>query len=209
MCLRLLRAGFHFYCCGVLILTLGIALTIQSALGASPFDSLLVGLHHTFGLTVGSWEIVVGLTMVMGNALAEKKRPEYFALLTSFVTGAGIDTWLFILGGWIAPGSWIGQFICLAIGFILMGIGVAAYLQSDFAPNPMDRSMIVLSKWTGWNVTFARALISIVLVVLSYLFDGAIGIGTLLNALFSGVMIGFFLPYVKAIRLGSEKRLAS
>jgi len=106
--LRVIRAGIHFYISGIIILTLGIALTIQSMLGTSPFDSLLVGLNRTFGLTVGSWEVVVGLTMVLCNALAERKRPEYFALLTSLITGVGIDTWLFLLGDWVLPEEWIG-----------------------------------------------------------------------------------------------------
>jgi len=45
---------YVFYVLGILILTLGIAFTIQSELGASPFDALLVGLSVHAGLTVGS-----------------------------------------------------------------------------------------------------------------------------------------------------------
>src|SRR5690625_3780381 len=67
--LRLLKSGFHFYIIGIVILTFGIALSIQSTLGTSPFDALLVGLHRTIGLTIGSWEIVVGFAMVLGNAV--------------------------------------------------------------------------------------------------------------------------------------------
>lgn len=203
--MRLIRAGIHFYLIGIIILTLGIALTIQSALGASPFDALLVGLHRTFGLTIGSWEIVVGLSMVLCNAVAEKKRPEYFAVVTSLATGIGIDTWLFLLGDWIVPVTWLGQSITLGIGIILIGLGVAFYLQSDIAPNPMDRSMLIVSDLTGWKVTYSRALISVGLVIVAFLFNGAIGIGTLINALISGVLISFFLPYVKRLKFGGRK----
>lgn len=199
--MRLIRAGFHFYIIGIVILTLGIALTIQSTLGTSPFDALLVGLNRTFGLTVGSWEVVVGLTMLLGNALAERKRPEFYAILTSLITGIGIDSWLFLLGNWLVPVTWLGQFICLGLGIIFTGMGVASYLQSNFAPNPMDRSMLVVSELTGWGVSYSRAFISVILVVIAYFFDGAIGIGTLINALVSGVLIGFFSPYVEAIKM--------
>lgn len=199
--MRLIRAGFHFYIIGIIILTLGIALTIQSTLGTSPFDALLVGLHRTFGLTVGSWEVVVGLTMLLGNALAERKKPEFYAILTSLITGIGIDSWLFLLGNWVNPVTWLGQSVCLGLGIIFTGMGVASYLQSNFAPNPMDRSMLVVSELTGWSVSYSRALISVILVVIAYFFDGAIGIGTLINALVSGVLISFFLPYVEAIKM--------
>lgn len=198
--LRFLRTGFHFYFIGIAILTLGTALAIQSSLGTSPFDAFLVGLYRTFGLSVGTWEIVVGFTMIVCNALAERKKPEYFALITSLVTGIGIDTWLFLLGDWLIPETWIGQTICLVLGIICTALGVAAYLHSNFAPIPLDRSMLVVTNLTGLNVSYSRALISIVFVVIAYFFDGAIGIGTLLNALISGVLIGFFLPYITLIK---------
>ncbi|ALX48892.1 YczE/YyaS/YitT family protein [Lentibacillus amyloliquefaciens] len=204
--MRLIRAGVHFYLTGLIILTLGIALTIQSTMGASPFDALLVGLHRTFGLTVGSFEIVVGLTMVLGNALAERKRPEFFALITSLVTGIGIDTWLFLLEGVVAPITWYGEWSALLAGTILMALGVAFYLQSDIAPNPLDRSMLVISSLTGWNVSYSRAAISVVLVILAISFSGAVGIGTLINALFGGFIISFFLPYVRILKNSLRKR---
>src|SRR5699024_6190785 len=159
--MRLIRAGVHFYLTGLVILTLGIALTIQSTMGASPFDALLVGLHRTFGLTVGSFEIIVGLTMVLGNALAERKRPEFFALITSLVTGIGIDSCLFVLGDIVNPVMWYGEWAALLLGTILMALGVAFYLQSKIAPNPLDRSMLVISSLTGWNVSYSRAAISV------------------------------------------------
>ncbi|WP_228551031.1 YczE/YyaS/YitT family protein [Sporosarcina cascadiensis] len=199
--MRLLQAGFHNYLIGLIVLTLGITFTIQSALGASPFDALLVGLYRTFGLTIGSWEIVVGASLVLCNAIADKKRPEYYALITSFVTGLGIDAWLFLLRDWIVPHTWIGQWTCVVLGIVLIGLGVAIYLQSSFAPNPMDRSMLILSRLTGLSTTYARAIISIILVIIAFFFDGAIGIGTLVNALFTGVFISLFIPYIKAMTI--------
>lgn len=194
-----IRNGFYYYLIGILIFTLGIVLTIQSRLGASPFDALLVGLHRTIGLTVGSWEIVVGLSMILCNAVAERKRPEYIALLTSFVTGIGIDSWLLLFND-LMPQSLFMQYLYLVIGILLIGLGIATYLQSTIAPNPMDRSMLIFSDLTGWSVTYTRAIISIILVILAFFFNGAIGIGTLINALVSGVLISFFIPYIKKLK---------
>lgn len=193
--LRLLR-GLHIYLLGIVVLTLGIALTVQSALGTSPFDALLVGLYRTFGLTIGSWEIVVGGTLIVINAILERRRPEFFAFLTSLVTGIGIDLWLFMIDSWLIPGTLIGQFMCLMVGIFLIALGVSIYLQTDIAPNPLDRTMLVIDQLTGWGITYARALISIILAIVAFLFGGAIGIGTLINALFSGMVIQYLLKYV-------------
>lgn len=205
-CLRLLRSGFHFYFLGIIILTMGIAFSIQSFLGTSPFDALLVGLYRTFGLSIGSWEIVVGVTMIMCNALVERKRPEYFAILTSLITGVGIDTWMLLLSDRIVPQTWVGQYIYLIIGIVLTALGVATYLQSQIAPNPLDRSMLIISKITGWSVSYARTLINVILVIIAFFFDGAIGIGTLINALIAGMIINFFLPYLQRARATTDEK---
>src|SRR5699024_4821586 len=62
-----------------------------------------------------------------------------------------------------------------------------------------DGTMLVVSKLTGKDFMYSRALISIVLVTLAFFFDGAIGIGTLINALFSGLIISLFLPHVERL----------
>ena len=195
--MRLLRAGLHFYIIGLIILTLGIALTILSLLGTSPYDSLLVGLNRTFGFTVGTWEIVVGVSMFIFNSIAEKRRPEYFALITSIITGIGIDTWLFLLNDLVLPTTLLSKFIFYGFGLFFTCLGTALYLQSSIAPNPLDGTMLVVSKLTGKDFMYSRALISIVLVTLAFFFDGAIGIGTLINALFSGLIISLFIPHVE------------
>lgn len=187
---------FLFYTLGILVLTFGIALTIQSNMGTGPFDALLVGLFKTFGVTIGSWEIVVGLLMVLFNAFAERRRPEYLALLTSFVTGICIDFWLFVISDWVHPHQIISKIFCLVLGLIIGGLGIAVNLQADFAPNPMDRSMQVVRNITGLDIAISRALISIVLIILAFIFHGPIAIGTILSALFTGTAIKFFIPYV-------------
>lgn len=86
---------YVFYVLGILILTLGIAFTIQSDLGASPFDALLVGLSIHVGLTVGSWEVIIALLFIGCNSFLKSQRPEVSGMLTAFITGIGIDMWLF------------------------------------------------------------------------------------------------------------------
>src|SRR5699024_11203785 len=143
--MRLLRAGLHFYIVGLIILTLGIALTILSLLGTSLYDSLLVGLNRTFGFTVGTWEIVVGVSMFIVNSIAEQICPEYFALITSIITGIGIDTLLFLLNDLVLPTTLLSKFIFYGFGLFFTSLGTTLYLQSSLAPNPLDGTMLVVS----------------------------------------------------------------
>ncbi|WP_101843654.1 YitT family protein [Halobacillus sp. Marseille-P3879] len=184
-----------FYIIGIIIMTFGIALTIHSHLGTSPFDALLVGLYRTFGLTIGSWEVVVAFSLILFNALAERKKPEFFAIITALVTGFFIDVWVFSTEAWIEPETAGMQLTCLLFGLFFAGLGIAVNLQADFAPNPFDRTMLVVKKLTGLNVSISRALVSLVLAAIAFLFNGPIGVGTVIITLFSGIVIHFFMPF--------------
>lgn len=207
--MKTLRQELPFYILGLFLLTLGIAITIHSELGTSPIDALLVGLHRTFGLTIGSWEIIIGTIMILGNAAALRKKPEFWAIATSFVTGIGIDFWLWIIGNQMVPSSIGNQWFYLVTGLIVSTLGISFYLQAKLAPNPLDSSMMALSKLTGWKVSYSRAVLSVILVLIALSFSGPVGIGTLLNAVLSGVLIGLFLPYIGQIKKGIQKRVKS
>lgn len=198
--MRLLRSGIHFYLIGVLILTFGIALSILSTLGASPYDALSVGLFRTFGLTIGSWEVIVGMFLICLNAITAKEKPEFFALITSIITGIGIDFWYFCLNYIFSFNSLLSQTTSLILGIVITSFGIAIYLQSTIAPNPMDRSMLVISQLTRLNLTYSRLLISVILVTLALFFGGAVGIGTIINALISGWLIHLFYPFATHLK---------
>ena len=193
---RLSKTKYIFYGLGIFILTLGISFTIQSDLGTSPFDALLVGLSIRIGLTVGSWEIIIALLLIFCNSILKRKRPEFLGLLTSFITGFGIDLWLFILHHLITPEQWFSKVVCFVIGLIIIGVGSAIYLQTNFAPIPVDHLMLIIRELTGMNLFISKTLIYLLFLIMANQFNGPIGIGTILTVCFGGPILNYFMPMV-------------
>lgn len=185
---------YVFYVVGILILTLGISLTIQSKLGTSPFDALLVGLSKNVGLTVGIWEILLALLLIGSNSLLARKRPEILGLLTALITGIGIDIWLFLLHDVVSPDLWFSQAVCFITGLVIVGLGTATYLHTNFAPIPVDRLTLIIKELTRKTVFFSRTLIYILFLMLAIIFNGPIGVGTLLTVCLGGYILHFFMP---------------
>jgi len=185
---------YVFYVVGILILTLGISLTIQSKLGTSPFDALLVGLSKNVGLTVGSWEIILALLLIGSNSLLARQRPEILGLVTAFITGIGIDMWLFLLHDIVSPDLWFSQAVCFTTGLVVVGLGTATYLHTNFAPIPVDRLTLIIKELTRKTVFFSRTLIYILFLMLAIIFNGPIGVGTLLTVCLGGYILHFFMP---------------
>lgn len=184
---------------GILILTLGVSLTIQSNLGTSPFDALLVGLSKSAGLSVGSWEIIIAVIVIACNASLKRQKPEIMGLLTAFITGIGIDLWLFFLHNLITPELWHSRMVCFGIGLIVIGFGTAVYLQTNFAPIPIDRLTFVIQELTRTNLLISRTFIYLLFLTLAMLFNGPIGIGTVLTVCLGGFILNYFMPIAKRL----------
>lgn len=191
---------FLFYVIGLFILTLGISMTIVSGLGTSPFDALNVGLSKTIGLTVGSWEFLNGLIMLFINALISKGKPDFLALLTALLTGIGIDIWLLLMHSTYIPSAFIGQFIFLLGGVVIIGLGIATYLQADFAPIPVDGLMIALKNRLHISLAMGKLLVGAIMLVLAFIFNGPINWGTILVLMLAGPSIGLFYPKLRYVK---------
>lgn len=190
-----------FYIIGILILTFGIALTIEANLGASPIDALLVGLHNSFGLTVGSWEYIIAIFLLIINSIIVGKRPQLLALSTAILVGIGIDFWLKIFAPTdIFTGIWINIF-ALMFGTFLCSVGIATYLQADFLPSPFDETMLVISQKFKLSLFVAKTILMTFFLILAFLFNGPVAIGTIIILIISGPIIGWAFPIMKALKI--------
>ncbi|ASR47487.1 YczE/YyaS/YitT family protein [Paenibacillus kribbensis] len=190
---------YIFFVLGIFILSLGISFTIQSDLGTSPFDALLVGLSINVGLTVGSWEIIIAIILICCNSLLKRQRPEVLGLLTAFITGIGIDMWLFLLHNLITPELWYSKVVCFGIGLVVVGLGTAIYLQTNFAPIPVDRLTIIIQELTRTNLFFSRTFIYLIFLIIAVILNGPIGVGTLLTVCLGGLILNCFMPFTEKV----------
>lgn len=190
---------FFFYVLGIFILTFGISFTIQSDLGTSPFDAVIVGLSKNAGLTVGSWEIILAFLLICCNSLLKRQRPEFLGMLTAFITGIGIDMWLFLFHSLITPELWYSKAVFLGVGLVVTGLGTATYLHTNVAPIPVDRLTLIIKELTKTNVFFSRTFIYLVFLIVAMMLKGPIGVGTLLTVCLGGIILHFFMPFTEKI----------
>ena len=197
---------YIFYGLGILILSLGISLTIQSGLGTSPFDALLVGLSKEVGLTVGSWEVLISVILLICNAILTRKKPILLGLITAFITGIGIDLWLFVVKNTLYLNALLSKLICFGIGLVLIGLGTAIYLQTKFASTPIDHLTLIIRDLSKRTILFSRTLVYALFLVLAIIFKGPIGIGTLLTVCLGGMILHVFMPIVERHFLSKKRR---
>jgi hypothetical protein len=112
--------------------------------------------------------------------------------LTALATGLCIDTWLWVIEHWLQVGH-LSNFIYFIVGMFVSGLGTAMYLRARFARIPVDHLMVIIQLLTKKSVMYSRTFLYIVFLVLSFLFQGPIGIGTVLTVCFGGAILHFFM----------------
>jgi uncharacterized protein len=196
-----------FWLLGIIILSLGASLTIKANMGVGAWDALNVGLSRIYGFTVGSFVIIIGIILLFVNAVLLKSRPDYMAVFTFFIIGSLIDFWMLIVLRNFEPNEFMLKLVTLVVGLLIIGLGVAMYLQPKFPLNPIDNFMMGVSMRLGVSLVVAKTIGELIALVLALIVKGPIGYGTIIVTIGIGPSIQLFVPFIEkvATRLNVKK----
>lgn len=191
-----------FFFVGILIATLGIAVMYEAeTLGVGAYDALNKGLSNSFGHSVGFWVNVNGMILIAIEAVIRRGVPRFLAIIPLLLVGICVDFWIVVLES-VQPSPGIGELIAWLLGMLLMGLGVAIYLQPKFVPPPPELILMSVSGNFNLSIRMTKTIIEVIMLSLALLVDGPIGIGTIIITLSIGPTIQFF--FSKANRLYSR-----
>ncbi|MGV2442221.1 YitT family protein, partial [Bacillus atrophaeus ATCC 9372] len=81
-----------------------------------------------------------------------------------------------------------------SLGVLLIGYGVGVYVSAGLGAGPRDSLMMLISEKTGWNVQWVRNGIELTILAVAWGMGGPIGIGTIITAILTGLILRFSLP---------------
>ena len=174
---------------GLVLFGVGIGLMLQSGLGVPPWDVLHQGLARRFGLTVGTWSIIVSVAVLL---LWLPLRQPYGlgTLLNAIIIGVVIDlTGAFIPAAEVTGVAWA----MVLAGVVLIGIASGLYIGANLGPGPRDGLMTGIAR-RGPSIRLTRAVIEITVLTLGWILGGTFGLGTIVFALAIGPLVQYFLP---------------
>ncbi|RAZ80851.1 YitT family protein [Planococcus halotolerans] len=195
--MRTLFYRWLFFLSGLIILALGFTMIIKAnKLGIGPWDVLHVGLFMNFGLTIGTWSILVAFILIIISTISQRRLPQIGTFLNMILIGVFIDIYYFLIPD--IP-SITGQVLILIGGIIVSGFGVGIYVAPKIGAGPRDSLMLVLMQKTGLSVTVVRAGIEITAALIGWALGGPVGIGTIAVALLTGRIVQYTLPQAEAL----------
>src|SRR5699024_6606689 len=176
----LLFIRWFVYSCGIILFSLGICLTINvKHLGVQSWDVLHIGLYETFGLTIGSWSIIIGMCLV-GIAFAiNRSLVQLGTFLNIIFVGMFVDLFLWLDFLPKATHTWLDM-ITITVGILIMGVAGGMYNSGKVGAGPRDGFMLGISM--KWNISIGkvRMITESSIVVIGFFFGGPVFIFTIL-----------------------------
>ena len=200
-----LAARAAIYCAGLLAMSFGIALAVNSNLGVSPVSSLPYIVSQILHISLGTCTIIVYTVYILLQMILQGKKFQPALLLQlvfSTIFGYCVDGAKFILGDFILP-TYFGQLAMLAMSILLIGLALVLYIEVDLAPMPAEGLVGCIAGKLNKPFSTMKTLFDctsvLVGTVLCLVFLGKlVGIreGTVITAILAGKMMGLIRKWL-------------
>lgn len=197
---------YTFFFIGLICFGLGVAFAVKvKYLGLHPWDVLNVALFEHFGLSIGTWSIIVGLVLIGVSLLVSKKYINIGTFLNALLIGPIMDffLWLDILPD--ASHNWT-DYLLLLFGILLIGLGGGLYVSGNVGAGPRDGFMLSISERFRLSVVKARILVELTVLAFGFLLGGPIFWVTFIYTLILSPIFQFSLKFFKYLRTQLEGR---
>lgn len=191
------KMRWMFFVIGLLVMGFGVALTIRGKqFGLGGWDVFHYGLWKQFGLSIGLWSIIVGISIILFTVAVTKTLPKMGVYMNMFLFGMFIDIFNYILPE--VHGFWF-QLIVYVAGVVILAFGIALYITPQLGAGPRDTFMLLIIDKTGLSLSTARTLMEVIVMFAGWLLGGPVSLGTLFITFMLGPMIQRFMPVTKRL----------
>lgn len=185
---------------GLIVFSFGISLSIKMQhLGLHPWDVLSVGLFNKIGLSVGSWNIMIGIILIVVAFILDRSYIKVGTFFNAILVGLFVDFYLW--SGLLPEPShlWL-DIIFMIIGIIIMGVGGGLYNAAKLGAGPRDGFMLSISDKTGYSIGRVRIVTETSILVVGLLIGGPVFVFTFIFTFIQSPIFQFsYLRFLKVM----------
>jgi uncharacterized membrane protein YczE len=182
---------------GLGIMALGLTLLISVG-GPDPWGFFLLSLYKHLPLSLGVTSFLGGGILVLFNLAVGKRRPGIATPISIAVVGVMIDL-LFLIPWFHLEFSQLARIVLLAVGIVVMALGIAVYVLAGLGEGPVEGMMFVIHQRMKISVGKARVAQDCFFVLLGLLLGAKLGPGTFISAISVGPVTNFFLANIPQV----------
>lgn len=186
-----------FVILGIIIIAFGISLFVRSEFGTDPFTCLNMGISSLTGISFGTCQLVMNLILFIFQLIFGRKDVGIGTLINAVFIGYLVDLFDFLYS-FLPQKSLVEQILLMIIALIVIGYGVAMYMEANMGISPYDSLGVILSDRLKRKYSIMRMAQDITCVVIGLLLGGPFGIATILMAFLLGYIISHYREIIHA-----------
>lgn len=190
-------------------MSLGVGLSIKSGLGVTPISSIPYSLTLASGVNIGITTVIFNVLLVFLQIPILKKRfnpKRLLQLINAFMFGYFTDLSLWILSS--MPDLPLDvNFTLLIVSMFLIAAGILIYMPANIAPLPGEGVVEAVSlaydkRFSKVKVCFDTSMVVLSLIICGLFTSdilGSVNVGTVLAAIFIGIIIRYLTELYEKI----------
>ncbi|MEI3146680.1 MAG: hypothetical protein V8T10_01350 [Merdibacter sp.] len=189
-----------FLAISVVFMYLGIACYYQCGLGTDPYSVMVDGLHTFLNLSYGQVTNIINAVLFVLMLLFGRKYINIGTIINFVVAGVLIDAFNAALIALFPNLDLFGQTLMLIAGFLLFAAGTGIYIVAALGVGGVEFITLSFSEKTKINLRWVRIGFDVICMILGIvlgaiagrgIFGDLIGVGTILGAFGTGVVMKF------------------
>ena len=176
-------------------------------LGLHPWDVLNVSFFERVGLSIGSWNIIISIILIIVSWLLDKSYIKIGTFFNAILVGAFVDfyMWLDFLP---APSNTWVDVVLMIIGIVIMGFGGGVYNAAGVGSGPRDGFMLSISDKLGAPIGRVRIVSESLVLVIGLILGGPVFVFTFIFTFIqSPIFQYFYLKIGRRINQVEQHRL--
>src|SRR5690606_2774693 len=194
----LIRYSFFFL--GLVCFGLGVAISVKMQhLGLHPWDVLNIALFERFGLSIGTWTVIIGFLLITISLVVSRKYVNLGTFLNALLIGPIMDffLWLDILP---TPTFTWTDYLWLLVGIVIVGTGGGLYVSGGIGAGPRDGFMLSIAERAKLSVSRARIVVECVVLLVGYLLGGPVFLVTFLYTFIMSPIFQYSLKFFTQLK---------
>ena len=188
-----------FYFGGLIIMTLGVAISVKSDLGVTPISSIPYTMTVVTGMDLGIATMIFSVIVVLLQILLLRKQYKPINLLqipVGILFGALLTVAGKLMNFLLNPTDLTLKIIIMLISTVFVALGVFLYVPAGFISLAPEGFLLAASKITKMKFSTVKVICDVAMVVISLVTClvaihslGSVGIGTIVAALLVGTEV--------------------
>lgn len=188
------------YFIGLFIMTIGIAFSVRSDLGVSPVSSVPYTMTVVWGVEMGLATFLFHIVLVLIQILLLRRK---FKIKNLIQIAVGVVFGLFttLCNNLVMlipiPDSLPFRIAMLAISITVVAFGLFLYVPADIMPLAGEGTILAVSEITGFKFSNVKigfdvslSVISLAVCLIAVHGMGSVGVGTVVSAVLTGLVLG-------------------